>query len=145
MWAELAAYALAAWMNDRHPAGTWEGVAMRRELAAAIVAVTDDEHEQRLLGEIAWWESAYRRDVATCKLRGPQGEEGPFQNVARKPSEHGEVCGSFEGAARVGLGRVRESLAVCASSPPEERLAVYARGRCASVEGKRLSRRRWVD
>ena len=38
--------------------------------------------------------------------------------------------------------KVRESFAACASLPAEERMALYARGSCASDEGRRLSRDR---
>jgi len=145
LFADLAAWGLASWMNDRHPARTDEGISMRLDLARAIVTITSDDHEQRLLGEIAWWESAYRRDVATCKVLGPEGEEGPWQNLPGVPSEKGRVCASLENAARIALGKVRQSLVACSTLPAEERLAVYARGRCDSVDGRRLSRRRWVD
>lgn len=120
-------------------------VAFRLELAEAIAGVTDDLQEQLLLAGIPRWESSYRRDVAECRRKGPQGELGAWQILARNDDERRLLCVSLEGDARVALERIRESLKACASLPPPERLAVYARGRCSSVEGRRLSRLRWVD
>jgi hypothetical protein len=121
-----------------------DDIAFRSDLAAAIVAVTDDEHEQNLLASVARWESFYRRDVAECRKKGGAGEVTAFQILARGDAERARLCVSLEGDARVALGRIRESLAACRELPENERLAVYARGRCASVEGRRLSRVRWV-
>jgi hypothetical protein len=127
------------------PSAGAEDLTYRTELAAAVVAVTDDAQEQALLTSIARWESNYRRDVGECRRKGPQGELGPWQILARSDAERGLLCVSLEADARVALSRVRESLKACAALPAPERLAVYARGRCTSVEGRRLSRVRWVD
>jgi len=54
------------------------------------------------------------------------------------------LCVSLAGDARIALERIRESLRACAHMPARDRLAVYARGRCSSAEGQRLSRMRWV-
>ena len=120
-------------------------VAYRTELAVAIVSVTDDVLEQDLLASIARWEGAYRRDVGECRRPGPQGELGAWQVLARSDVERARLCASLEGDARLALERVRESITACAHLPPAERLAVYARGRCDSAEGRKLSRHRWFD
>ena len=121
-----------------------DDVSLRLDLAAAIVSVTDDEHEQNLLASIARWESFYRRDVAECRKKGAAGEVTVWQILARSDAERALLCVSLVSDARVALARVRESLAACAALPAPERLSAYARGRCSSVEGRRLSRVRWV-
>lgn len=121
-----------------------EDVVERWRIAEGIVAATDDEHEQNLLASIARWESFYRADVGECRRRGPQGELGAWQILPRSPAELSRLCVSYEGDARMALERIRESVAACSRLPEPERLAVYARGRCDSREGQRLSRTRWV-
>lgn len=132
---------MAALMPTRGPADA----GYRVELAEAVASVTDDLQEQLLLVAIPRWESSYRRDVGECRRKGPQGELGAWQILARSDDERRALCISLEGDARIALGRIRESLNACASLPPEERLAVYTRGSCWSVEGRRLSRVRWVS
>ncbi len=117
----------------------------RMVIAEAIVSATDDEHEQNLLASIARWESFYRIDVATCAVRGPQGELSAWQILPRNDGERRALCKSFEVDARIALARVRESLRGCRHLRDErERLAIYARGNCNSREGRRMSRTRWV-
>lgn len=122
-----------------------DDLAHRSELVDAAIAVTDVLQEQLLLVAIPRWEASYRRDVADCRLRGPQGEVGPWQVLPRNDAERLALCVSLEGDARIALARIRESLSACRSLPPAERLALYARGRCSSSEGRRLSRVRWVS
>lgn len=119
--------------------------AFRLELVEAVVDVTDDPQEQLLLVAIPRWESSYRRDVAECRRRGPQGEVTAWQILPRSEAERARLCVSLAGDAQLALERIRESLGACASLPPHERLALYARGRCSSVEGRRLSRVRWIS
>jgi len=119
-------------------------IAFRLDLASAIVLATGDEHEQDLLASIARYESNYRVDVAECRKRGAAGEVSAWQIIARSDAERARLCVSLAGDARVALERIRESVRACAHLPAPERLAVYARGRCSSVEGRRLSRVRWA-
>lgn len=121
-----------------------EDLAFRVELSTAIVAVTDDPQEQRQLAKIARFESSFRRDVAECRKKGAAGEVTAWQILARSDDERARLCISLEGDARVALGRIRESVSACRSLPVEERLSVYTRGRCHSVEGCRLSRVRYA-
>jgi hypothetical protein len=116
-----------------------EDLAYRTELAAAI-----DAQEQNQLAKIARYESSFRRDVGECRKRGSVGEVTAFQILARSDEERSRLCISLEGDARVALTRIRESVRACRHLPEDERLAVYARGRCSSVEGRRLSRVRWA-
>lgn len=117
----------------------------RRAIAAAAAAVTDDDQEQALLVGIAKWESGYRTDVARCVVKGAAGELGAWQVLPRSSTERDRLCKSFEGDARLALERIRESVRACRHLPLEERLAIYARGRCDSDEGRRLSRERWTS
>ncbi len=136
---------LLATMTSLMPIRSRDDGVFRLELATAAAAVTEDLQEQLLLVVIPRWESSYRRDVAECRRKGPQGELGAWQILPRSDDERRRLCTSLEGDARVALERIRESLAACPELPPAERLAVYTRGRCSSAEGRRLSRIRWVD
>lgn len=136
---------LLALMLSLMPSRGADDIAFRTELAEAVAAVTDDLQEQFLLVGIPRWESSYRRDVAECRRKGPQGEITAWQILPRSDEERRRLCVSLEGDAMVALERIRESLQACAALPPSERLAVYARGRCSSSEGRRLSRHRWID
>lgn len=118
-------------------------LALRRDLAAAIVTVTRDPNEQDLLASIAWHESHFDREVVTCRRVGAAGDRTAWQIVTRNLAELLLLCRSLEDDAAIALERVRESLRACRELPPPERLAVYARGRCSSEEGRRLSRVRW--
>lgn len=120
-----------------------DGTLLRTEMSVAIVSVTDDAQEQRQLAKIARYESSLRRDVAECRRKGPQGEVTAWQIIARSDAERARLCISLEGDARFALERVRESTSACRASAPEDRLAIYTRGRCNSAEGKRLSRTRY--
>ena len=136
---------VASLMGDMLPVRNDADARLRFDIAAAIVAVTDDLHEQDLLASIARWESHYRADVVNCTTLGPQKERGAWQILARSPAERRALCVSIEGDARIALERVRESLTVCARNKDEStKLALYARGSCTSREGQRLSKTRWV-
>lgn len=134
---------LVLYMNLLLPPRTEADVRLRMQMAEAIVSVTDDLEEQLALAQIPRYESAYREDVATCKLLGKQGEQGAWQVLARSADERASLCVSLAGDARLALARIRESRSACRHLPTEERLAIYARGRCDSDEGRRLSRIRW--
>ncbi len=116
----------------------------RTELSVAIVAATDVAQGQRQLAKLARFESSFRRDVAECRIKGAAGEVTAWQIIPRNDAERARLCVSLEGDARVALERIAESVAACRDLPEEERLAVYARGRCSSSEGRRLSRVRWA-
>lgn len=136
---------LLAFMFALMPRRSDADEAFRRELAAAVESVTDDTLERLLLVKVPRFESSYRRDVGECRRKGPQGEVGAWQILARSDEERRRLCVSLAGDAVVALERIRESLRACAHLPLEERLAVYARGRCSSKEGRRLSRMRSVS
>jgi hypothetical protein len=137
-------------MLNLMPARNDADIAFRYRMAQAIVSVTDDPHEQRLLASIAKWESSYEPRLAspscTCKRGECDGGRalGSWQIIARTSAERRRLCVSLEEDARVALERVRESVRYCRRLPETERLAIYARGSCLSAKGRRLSRLRWV-
>jgi hypothetical protein len=53
----------------------------------------------------------------------------------------GETINDRRTCIRVGLSRVRESLALCRGVPAQDRLGGYVRGRC--IEGDNSARHRW--
>ncbi len=120
-------------------------LAYRWELAGAIVAVTDDAWERRQLTKLARYESDLRESVGRCIVLGHDGDRGPWQVIARTAAERVELCESLEQSGTIALERIHESVGACRWLPPEERLAVYARGSCLSAEGRRLSRIRWAE
>lgn len=140
----LAVAGVAHDLDRQLPARDGDEMLLRWELAGAIVAVTDDAQERRQLARLARYESTLRRDVATCATLGPQREITPWQILLRPGEDREELCASLEAAAALALDRVRESVRACHFLPPAERLAVYARGRCSSVDGRRLSRVRYA-
>lgn len=115
----------------------------RLELAQAIVAATERPLVRMLLARIARFESNYREDVGRCTIKGKANDLGPFQVVPRSHAERERLCVSLVGDARLAVERIEESVRACRRLPLRERLAVYARGRCASADGRRLSRVRW--
>jgi len=125
------------------PGASWaDDWSHRLRIAEAIVAVTDDVEEQLTLAKIARYESAYRLDVADCRVKGSVGEVTAWQILARSREERASLCVSLEADARLALARVRESTRACRQLPREERLAIYTRGSCSSAEGRKLSRHR---
>ncbi len=122
----------------------WEAEAgYRLRLASAIVAVTDDLEEQLTLARIPRFESSYREDVGTCLVVGAAGEVTAWQILARGRAERAGLCVTLVDDARLALARVRESTRACRHLPRDQRLAIYTRGRCDSVEGRRLSQHRY--
>ncbi len=115
----------------------------RWQIARAIVGASWDVREQNLLATIARHESRFERAVANCEIMGVAGDRSAWQVVPLSLAEGLALCVSYEQDARIALDRARQSIHACRAYPPAERLAVYARGRCDSVEGRRLSRMRW--
>ncbi len=110
----------------------------------AIDYVTPEPLERKILLAIAAHESGFRRDVATCKVRGDGGSAlGPWQVHPRDALERKATCANVVTAASYALDRVRESLAACVRLPEPERLAAYASGSCDNRGGRRVSREMW--
>jgi hypothetical protein len=90
----------------------------------------DRVHTAALVLAVAWHESNFRLDAIGDNGRSVCAMQiyGGAPDLLLDP----ELC------IRTGLGMLRESMRACPSSP----LAVYARGRCSSEEGRRLGDRR---
>ena len=118
-------------------------LAYRVELVGACVEATEDRSERYICVKVARYESNYREDVGRCTIIGKAGDKTAWQIVPRGAAEHARLCKTLVEDARFHLERVRESRAACRQLPKVEQLALYARGDCASEEGKRLSRHRF--
>jgi len=139
----LASLRVVLLMQALLPADDQAGLRHRWRLASAIVSATWDQTEQDVLATIARHESLYDQGVADCVTYGAAGDRGAWQVVPRSFAETLALCVSYEADAAIALDRVHESVRACRHLPPAERLAVYARGRCDSAEGRSLSRQRW--
>ena len=113
-------------------------------LAEAIVdAAPDDVQTQRTLARIAWLESAFRRAVARCEIKGDRGASlGAFQV---KPIDRGDdkrACsGDLRDQARLAKSYVDRSAEACPGNVGADRLALYVSGRC--TKGLPQAKHRW--
>ncbi len=121
---------------------------VRWTLAEAIASATEDLTEQHLLVAIALRESNFQPDARGDRHGGRATSFCAFQlhlpNGARTAEgwTGEELAGDVVKCTAVALRYLRHSLRACGGYPREERLAVYAAGRCSSDAGRRLSRDR---
>jgi len=105
-------------------------------LAWAVASVAESREEAALITAIAYRESSLDNSAigdhgrSVCALQILNGSRSLLLDVG--------AC------VRRGTLMLRESRRACASLPPSERMAVFARGKCSSVEGRRLSRDRFA-
>ena len=118
-------------------------LAYRLELVNACVEATEDRSERYLCVQIARFESSFREDVGRCQIIGKAGDRSAWQIVPRSAAESERLCVTLADDARFAMERVRESRAACRRLPKQEQLSLYARGDCASAEGRKLSRHRF--
>ncbi len=112
---------------------------LRTQLADAIVTATDDLREQTVLARIAWFESNYRRHVASCKVKGDKGASlGLFQIQPRSKRDREQACGTLANQVDVALRFVRRSVEECSANRGSAKLNLYVSGRCdrGDVESK---------
>lgn len=120
----------------------------RWALADAIATATEDREEQNVLVAVALRESNFTPTVKGDFREGKATSFCAFQLHLPGGSRTAEgwsgadVNADVTKCTSVALRRVRQSVAACAHLPKEERLAVYAAGRCDSEIGRRLSRDR---
>lgn len=113
---------------------TLDGLWLRIRVALACADAAETEREAVTCARIAHFEGQWRDDVALCRVLGAIGERGAWQVLARNTVEARDAC-TLDGGARLGVERVRESLAVCGD------LTGYVSGRCGY--GLREARERW--
>ena len=115
----------------------------RLELMKACVEATEDRTERYICAKVPRFESNYREDVGRCRIVGKAGDRTAWQIVPRNSAESERLCNGLVDDARFHLERVRESRTACRHLPKTEQLAMYARGDCASEEGRKLSHHRF--
>lgn len=114
----------------------------RWQLAVAITRGTEDEDEQRVLMRLGWLEGWFSRDVASCRIKGTQGEHGLFQIKPRNAEEKRAACGTLDAQVALALVFVRRSRELCAHLEPRDQLSLYTTGKC---QNNREARNRWGD
>lgn len=114
----------------------------RVALANAVAEATDEPEEQDALVRIAWYESALRSDVASCRTTGDGGRSrGLFQVQPQSPNDAKQACGNIVEQVDVALRYVRRSAAACPGFQGADRLSMYVSGRC--VRGIPQAKHRW--
>lgn len=141
----LLVYSIRLLAVDGEPGSTRydRALAYRLELVTACAEATDNRTERYICAKVPRFESSYREDIGRCEVIGKAGDKTAWQIVPRSTAENARLCQSRVEDARFHLERVRESRAACRHLPKEEQLAMYARGDCASEEGRKLSRHRF--
>lgn len=130
------------------PARGEADVRARWALAEAIADATPDREEQSVLVAVALRESNFAPAAKGDFHGGKPTSFCAFQlhlpNGARTAEGWSgeDVASDVAKCTKAALRQVRSSLKACAGYPKEERLAVYAAGRCTSEAGRRLSRDR---
>lgn len=126
------------------PARSARDVESKWETADAIASATADVQEEDTLVLIAYLESNFRADVATCKRLGDHGKAfGTFQLHPIERSHARAVCGSPHEQARLALEYVRRSAEACPANVGADRLAMFVSGTC--TRGIREARHRWAE
>lgn len=112
-------------------------------IAEDIAAVAPDRESASLLIAIAVHESGLARDVdlgPCAPARVKKGGCGGGRAMSMWQIEGLKCWPTRREAAALALRKARGSQQQCRHLPYQERLAIYARGRCSSAEGRRLSR-----
>lgn len=134
------------------------------EFAAVVALVAYDPAEKPLFDgpdgraktaalmlSVAYYESGFRRDVATGRGKHARGDHGrsctPWQfNIGSGRNQAGHTCDELladqELAARDALQVLRSALRGCTGLPVEERMSMYLTGRCEP--GVSAARNRWA-
>ena len=103
----------------------------------------DDEaraHTALLIAAVSSYESGgFREDVDRHLKKGDSGHSVCVAQIWLRP---GEVIQSRQDCFRLALSRLRESFVACRTLPINERLAVYASGKCDI--GRVAARKRWA-
>jgi len=130
------------------PARGEADVRSRWALAEAIADATPDREEQSVLVAVALRESNFAPGARGDFHGGKPTSFCAFQLHLPNGTRTAEgwsgedVAADVTKCTRAALRQVRSSVKACSGYPKDERLAVYAAGRCSSEAGKRLSRDR---
>lgn len=118
-------------------------VRFRIDLSTAIAFYAETPKEAEILTRIAWYESAFRPDVARCGVTGDHGKSlGIFQIQPQNSYDRRAACGSLYQQAQLALETVRKSAAACPGNAGADELAVYVSGGCK--KGIRQAKTRWA-
>ena len=122
--------------------------AVMQETITAIVETADNQDLQMIetLIKIARWESGgFRRDVATCKVRGDDGNaRGLFQVHPVGRQEYIDTCSKdYHDQVRVAIAHIQNSIAICRMHgyKGSDLLSIYTRGSCH--HGGSAAKLRW--
>lgn len=143
-----AALIFATQLMDR--TSTWEyDRATMSDVVTGIVRTTDDAAQVETLIKIARWESGgFRKDVASCRVRGDHGQAlGIFQVHPFNEQERIDLCSKdYAKQAAVALFHVNDSVAACGRSgfKGHNLLTIYTHGRC-HVSRDGVARSHWGD
>lgn len=114
----------------------------RVDLARAIEFYAPSDKEVEVLGRLAWYEGAFRPDVAQCKTVGDHGKSlGLFQIQPQNPYDRRAACGSLHQQVQLALQFLRHSAEGCPGFTGADQLALYVAGKC--VRGIREAKNRW--
>lgn len=124
---------------------TGDALVARAELGQAVADVGATRYEAQWLAAIAFRESGYKVDAVgdhqssfcAFQIHLPRGAR------TRDGFSGPDILEDVHACAREALRQLRASLHVCKALPENERMALYARGSCASERGRTLSRDRW--
>lgn len=122
-----------------------DALVARAELGQAVADVGATRYEAAWLAAIGFRESTFRVDAVgdhgssfcAFQIHLPRGARTREGLSGEDLTEDAHAC------AREALRQLRASLHVCKALPENERMALYARGSCASDRGRQLSRDRW--
>lgn len=119
-----------------------------QETVAAIVETVEDGDLQMIetLINIARWESGgFRRDIASCKIRGDHGVvRGLFQIHAINPQEYRDTCSKdYRDQVRAAIFHIQNSADICRMHgyKGSDLLAIYTHGSCH--RGDQAAKLRW--
>jgi hypothetical protein len=129
------------------PVTTDAAMVARMELGQAVEDEGATPYEARWLAAVAYRESTYKLDAVgdhgssfcAYQLHLPGGAKTGEGKTGEDLRKDARAC------TRQALKWLRWSLNACKSLPEAERIAGYARGRCESATGQRLSRDRWAQ
>lgn len=114
----------------------------RIDLATAIAFYEPTDKEAEVLVRLAWYESAFRPDVARCQTTGDHGKSlGLFQIQPQNPYDRRAACGSLFQQVQLALQTMRRAAEACPKNEGADELAMYASGTCR--KGIPEARHRW--